>query len=122
MVCVIGWMKAQKTFKENNKEKTMINFGLYNDYLDGYNTRLNNEPFDKLESDDWKMGWLNANQALKNQGINGDTKTNAEMIRNMNDDELVSFIRSVYLAGKNVDGFGMFDFNLEAWLQKQSTN
>jgi hypothetical protein len=89
MVCVIGWMKAQKTFKENNKEKTMINFGLYNDYLDGYNTRLNNEPFDKLESDDWKMGWLNANQALKNQGINGDTKTNAEMIRNMNDDELV---------------------------------
>lgn len=43
----------------------MIDFGLSDDYLDGYNARLKNEPFDKLKSDEWKMGWLNANQALK---------------------------------------------------------
>ena len=47
--------------------------------------------------------------------------TNAELIRNMNDDELALFIRSVYLAGKNGEGFAIFDFNLELWLQKQST-
>lgn len=43
--------------------------------------------------------------------------TNADKIRNMTDEELAMFIRTVYLAGKNDEGFGMFDFNLEQWLQ-----
>lgn len=43
----------------------MIYLDLSDEYLSGYNARLNNEPFDKTKSDDWKMGWLNANQSLK---------------------------------------------------------
>ena len=43
----------------------MIDFGLSDDFLRGYNARLHDLPFDKDESDDWKMGWLNANKALK---------------------------------------------------------
>ena len=47
--------------------------------------------------------------------------TNADAIRNMTDDDLDTFIREVYLAGKNGEGFEMFDFNLELWLQKPQT-
>lgn len=47
--------------------------------------------------------------------------TNADVIRNMTDDDLATFIRAVYLAGKNGEGFEMFDFNLEQWLQKSQT-
>lgn len=43
----------------------MIDFGLSDEYLAGYSARLNGRPFDNSETDDWKMGWLNANQALK---------------------------------------------------------
>ena len=43
----------------------MIEFGLSDEYLAGYNARLNDQPFDDNETDDWRMGWLNANQALK---------------------------------------------------------
>lgn len=44
---------------------SMIDFGLSNEYLTGYSARLDGRPFDNNETDDWKMGWLNANQALK---------------------------------------------------------
>ena len=43
----------------------MIDLGLSDEYLAGYSARLNDRPFDNDETDDWKMGWLNANQALK---------------------------------------------------------
>ena len=43
----------------------MIDFGLSDDYLAGFNARLNNEPFDESQTDDWKMGWENAHQSLK---------------------------------------------------------
>ena len=43
----------------------MIDLGLSDEYLAGYRARLNGLPFDKNETNDWKMGWLNANQALK---------------------------------------------------------
>ena len=43
----------------------MIDLGLSEEFLSGYKARLNNEPFDGTKSDDWKMGWLEANQSLK---------------------------------------------------------
>lgn len=43
----------------------MIDLGLSEEYLDGYSSRLNGLPFDESQSDDWKMGWTNANQALQ---------------------------------------------------------
>ena len=43
----------------------MIELGLSDEYLSGYRARLNDLPFDSSESDDWRMGWINANQALK---------------------------------------------------------
>ena len=43
----------------------MIDLGLSDEYLAGYKARLDNKPFDKQKSDDWKMGWFNAHQALK---------------------------------------------------------
>ena len=42
----------------------MIYFGLTEEYLAGFNARVNNIPFDQAKSDDWKMGWINAEQAL----------------------------------------------------------
>lgn len=35
------------------------------EYLAGYSARLNDRPFNNNETDDWKMGWLNVDQALK---------------------------------------------------------
>ncbi len=43
----------------------MIDFGLSDEYLNGYNTRLKDLPFDDSQSDEWRMGWINANQAIK---------------------------------------------------------
>lgn len=43
----------------------MIEMGLSDEYLQGFNARLKNMPFDKSQSEDWKMGWINANQSLK---------------------------------------------------------
>ena len=43
----------------------MIDLGLSEEYLSGYTARLKGEPFDVNKSDDWKMGWANANQALE---------------------------------------------------------
>lgn len=43
----------------------MIDLGLSDQYLAGYGARLKGQPFDRNETYDWKMGWLNANQALK---------------------------------------------------------
>ena len=43
----------------------MIDFGLSDEFLARYSARLNGRSFDNNETDDWKMGWLNANQALK---------------------------------------------------------
>lgn len=43
----------------------MIEFGLSDDYLAGYNARIKNIPFDGTQSEEWKMGWINADQALK---------------------------------------------------------
>lgn len=43
----------------------MIDIGLTEEYLLGYNARLKNQSFDENKPDDWKMGWMNANQALK---------------------------------------------------------
>ena len=48
--------------------------------------------------------------------------SNADMIRNMSEEELAIFIRRVYLAGKNGEGFEMFGFNLENWLKSETTN
>ena len=48
----------------------MIDLGLSDEYLAGYRARLNGLPFDKNETNDWKMGWMNANQALKLKGVN----------------------------------------------------
>ena len=47
---------------------------------------------------------------------------NADMIRDMSEEELASFIRRVYLAGKNGEGFEMFGYNLENWLKSETTN
>lgn len=41
----------------------MIEFGLSDEYLSGYSARLSNKPFDEDQDDDWRMGWLNAEQA-----------------------------------------------------------
>lgn len=43
----------------------MIEMGLSDEYLEGFNARLKGKPFDKDQSEDWKQGWMNANQSLK---------------------------------------------------------
>ena len=43
----------------------MIALGLSDQYLAGYGARLKSQPFDNNETDDWKMGWQNADRALK---------------------------------------------------------
>ena len=43
----------------------MIEFGLSEEYLSGYTARCKGLPFDKNKSEEWKMGWKNADQALK---------------------------------------------------------
>lgn len=43
----------------------MIDLGLSEEYLDGYRSRLNGLPFDASLSNDWKISWINANQALQ---------------------------------------------------------
>ena len=48
--------------------------------------------------------------------------TNADIIRNMSDEGLAMFIRIVYLAGKDGDGFVMFDYNIEEWMKKETLN
>lgn len=35
------------------------------EYLNGYRSRLQGLPFNANQSEDWKMGWTNANQALQ---------------------------------------------------------
>ena len=47
---------------------------------------------------------------------------NADIIRNMSDEGLAMFIRMVYLAGRDADGFAMFDYNIEKWLKKETLN
>ncbi len=47
----------------------MIDFGLSDEYLSGYAARLKGEPFDANKSDDYKMGWANAHQALNRKGM-----------------------------------------------------
>lgn len=41
----------------------MIELGLSDEYLSGYNARLHNKPFDEDQDDDWRQGWFNAEQA-----------------------------------------------------------
>ena len=48
--------------------------------------------------------------------------TNADIIRNMSNEGLALFIRMVYLAGRDGDGFAMFDYNIEEWLKKETLN
>lgn len=43
----------------------MIDLGLSAEYLAGYKARLNNVMFNENMSDEWRMGWINANQGLK---------------------------------------------------------
>ena len=43
----------------------MIDLGLSEEYLTGFNARCNGLPFDESKSDDWKMGWQNANNSMK---------------------------------------------------------
>ena len=43
----------------------MIDLGLSDEYLEGYNARLKGNPYDATKSEEWRMGWINANQALK---------------------------------------------------------
>jgi len=43
----------------------MIDLGLSAEYLSGYKARLNNVMFNEDMSDEWRMGWINANQGLK---------------------------------------------------------
>ena len=38
----------------------MIELGLSEEYLSGYSARVEEKPFDKAQSDDWIMGWQNA--------------------------------------------------------------
>lgn len=57
-------------------------------------------------------------ELLKEQKKNA--MTNADIIRNMSDKGLAMFIRMVYLAGRDGDGFAMFDYNLEEWLKKET--
>ena len=45
----------------------MIEFGLSDEYLKGFNDRLKSIPFDNEKSDDWQMGWHNADQQLRNE-------------------------------------------------------
>jgi len=45
----------------------MIDFGLSEEYLAGYNARLKGVAFDENQTDEWKMGWMNAHQALKSK-------------------------------------------------------
>jgi len=47
----------------------MIDLGLSDEYLQGFNARLKNIPFDKNQSEEWRMGWMNANQSLKSSNI-----------------------------------------------------
>lgn len=42
----------------------MIELGLSDDYLQGFNARIKGEPYDELQTDDWKQGWKNANWHL----------------------------------------------------------
>lgn len=35
------------------------------EYLNGYRSRLKGLSFDASQSDDWKIGWTDANQALQ---------------------------------------------------------
>lgn len=43
----------------------MIDLCLSGEYLEGYNARLKGNPYDVTKSEEWRMGWINANQALK---------------------------------------------------------
>ncbi len=48
--------------------------------------------------------------------------TNADIIRNMSNEGLAMFIMMAYLAGRDGDGFAMFDYNIEEWLKKETLN
>ena len=43
----------------------MIDLGLSEDFLKGYNARRKDIPFDSTQSDEWKDGWKNANWQKK---------------------------------------------------------
>lgn len=45
----------------------MIDLGLSDEYLKGFNDRLKDIPFDNEKSDDWQMGWHNADQQKRNE-------------------------------------------------------
>lgn len=47
------------------RSNIVIDLGLSEEYLDGFRARLKRLPFDESQSNDWKMGWTNANQALQ---------------------------------------------------------
>ena len=49
---------------DNSKCKHNIELGLSDDYLQGFNARIKGEPYDELQTDDWKQGWKNANWHL----------------------------------------------------------
>ena len=48
--------------------------------------------------------------------------TNADIIRNMSNEELAMFIRIVCIAVRNGDVLDMFDYNIEEWLKKETPN
>ena len=43
----------------------IIDLGLSEEYLQGYNARLKNLPFDDSQPEEWKDGWKNANWRKK---------------------------------------------------------
>ena len=55
-------------------------------------------------------------------GASQNTMTNADIIQNMSNEGLAMFIRMVYLAGRDDNGFSMFDYNIEEWLKKETLN
>lgn len=43
----------------------MIEIGLSDEYLKGFGDRLKSIQFDNEKSDEWQMGWRNADQNVK---------------------------------------------------------
>ena len=53
--------------KSDQRTINMIDLGLSDEYLKGFNDRLKDIPFDNEKSDDWQMGWHNADQQKRNE-------------------------------------------------------
>ena len=43
----------------------MIELGLSEEYLKGFNDRLKSIPFDNTKQEEWQMGWWDADQRMK---------------------------------------------------------